>query len=379
MNKTVEFYRHGLGGSEKKAVLKVLNSLFLTTGPQTAKFESVFAENLNRKYTVGLSSCTAALHLACTANRIGPGDEVITTPLSYVATATSILQAGAKPVFVDVDPLTGNINEDLISAKINSRTKAVLPVHLYGMMCDMKKISKLCRINNLKLIEDAAHCIEGVRDGIRPGELSDHACFSFYATKNMTCGEGGAITANSLKAAKLLKSLRSHGVSKEVQQRHGKNPGYFYDMKIFGWKYNLDDIKSSMMIPQIAKLDIQLKKRQQIAAYYDSIFKNNSAIQMPAVVPNSTHARHLYTIWVHPRKRNQILSQILRSGIGAVINYLPIHTLTYFSNKYKYKKKEFPEAERIGASTISLPMYPALTVDERKYVAMTVDRIVRKA
>jgi len=210
----VEFYKHNLGNKGLMELKKVFNSIFLSTGPKTAEFEKKLAKYLGVKYVVGTSSGTAALHLALLALDIKPGDEVITTPLSFVATSNAILYVGARPVFVDVEKDTGNIDASLIEKAITKKTKAITPVHLYGHMCDMKKISKIAKKHKLKIIEDAAHCLEGKRDGIRPGQLSDIVMFSFYATKNITSGEGGAIATNNKKLAQKIRVLGYHGIIK---------------------------------------------------------------------------------------------------------------------------------------------------------------------
>jgi dTDP-4-amino-4,6-dideoxygalactose transaminase len=215
----VEFYKHNLGAEENQKVLECLSGIFLTTGQYVKDFESRFAQYLGLKHVIGLTSCTAALHLSLLGLDIGPGDEVITTPMTFIATANAILYVGATPVFIDIDPQTGLMDPHLIEAAITPSTKAIIPVHLYGQMCDMKAISGIARKHNLKIIEDCAHCVEGIRDGVRPGQLSDAACYSFYATKNLTCGEGGAVGCNDDRLAERILLLRQHGMSKSAADR----------------------------------------------------------------------------------------------------------------------------------------------------------------
>ena len=219
MSMKVEFYVHNVGEAEKRSVLECLDGLFLTTGERVAEFEKRLSEYLGVPHSVGLTSCTAALHLALLALGIGPGDEVITTPMTFIATATSIMHTGAVPVFVDVEPATGLIDPARIESAITPRTRAILPVHLYGQMCDMRTIRAIADRHGLTIIEDAAHCLEGRRDGIGPGHLSDVACFSFYATKSITSGEGGAASCRDREIADRIRMLRQHGMSKEAADR----------------------------------------------------------------------------------------------------------------------------------------------------------------
>jgi dTDP-4-amino-4,6-dideoxygalactose transaminase len=201
----IEFFRHNIDQEDINRAVEVLNSIFLTTGSAVEEFEKAFSSYLDVPFTAGVTSCTGALHLGLLAWGIGPGEEVITTPMSFCSTANVILHAGATPVFVDVEERTGNIDAELIESKITEKTRAIIPVHLYGQMCDMKRIRQIADKYHLVVVEDAAHCIEGIRDGIKPGKLGDAACFSYYATKNITCGEGGAIVTNHLDEADLFR------------------------------------------------------------------------------------------------------------------------------------------------------------------------------
>ncbi len=251
--KQIPFYRHDLGSKELKSFARVLSGPILTTGDTVLEFEQKFARWLGRGHGVGVTSCTGGLHIALEGLGIGPGDEVITTPLTFIATATAILQAGAKPVFVDVEPDTGNLDVSKIGPAITRRTKAVIPVHLYGQMCDMRALHRMAKKHRLKVIEDAAHCVEGERDGVRPGQLSDAACFSFYATKNLTSGEGGAVVTDDPELAGRLKLLRHHGMNKTAADR--QKEGYsHWDMVSFGWKYNMDNLQAALLLPQLEKV-----------------------------------------------------------------------------------------------------------------------------
>ena len=363
----VEFYKHNLGKDEKQKVLECLDGIFLTTGAYVKEFEENFAEYLDLKYAVGLTSCTAALHLSLLALGIGPGDEVITTPMTFIATATSIIHTGATPVFVDVEPDTALINPSKIERAVTERTKAILPVHLYGEMCDMKEIRAIADKYNLNIIEDAAHCIEGERDGVRPGHLGDVACFSFYATKNITSGEGGAIGTNSKHLAEKVLMLRQHGMSKEAADRYSGNYQH-WDMLECGWKYNMDNIQASLLIPQLKRIDKNWDKRRKVFDKYIQGIKDIPRINYPRIPEGSKSAFHLFTICVSDGKRDRVLQELGKKGIGVAVNYRTIHLLKYFRESFGFKRGMFPEAERIGDSTISLPTYPLLTDGEIEYV-----------
>jgi len=363
----VEFYKHNISQKDIDNVLQVLNSLFLTTGEAVDEFERKFSHYLGCRFTVGVTSCTAALHLALLAYGIGPGDEVITTPMTFIATANSVIHAGATPVFVDVEPDTANINADLIESAITARTKAIMPVHLHGQMCDMKKIREIADEYRLLIIEDAAHAIEASREGIRPGGLGDAACFSFYATKNITSGEGGAISTNNEEIAEKLKKLRLHGMSKGASERYSKRYEH-WDMEMLGWKYNMYNIQAALLLYQLENIENYWQRREEICQMYEQAFKGNANLGCLRVLPNSKSARHMFTILVPPEKRDNILWRLQEKGIGVAVNYRAIHLLTYYRQTYGYKRGIFPVAERIGDSTITLPLYPKLTNEEAEYI-----------
>ncbi len=371
----VEFYKHNIGSQEINEAVKVLRSLFLTTGKYVDEFENAFAKYLETKYTVGLTSCTAALHLALLAAGVGRGDEVITTPMSFVATANAIVMTGATPVFVDVEEKTGNIDPDLIEKAITKRTKAILPVHLYGQMVDMKKILSIAKKHNLVVIEDAAHALEAKRDGIKPGQRSFGSCFSFYATKSITSAEGGAFTTNSQEIAKLIKKFRSHGITSELAQRV-RTGLRGYDVDVLGWKYNMDNLQAALLLHQVKKAEKFWKKRELIAQRYRKAFENVDRITLPHEYKESKHGRHIFPIWVDPKKRDTILDYLKEKGVGAVINYPAIHLFSFYRTQYGTKEGQFPVAEDIGRREISLPLYSKLTNKEVNYITKKVKEAV---
>ena len=373
---TVEFFRHNLGHEALRSVKKALDGLFLTAGPMTRQFETAFSKYLDCPHVVGTYSCTTALFLCLKALDIGSPDEVITTPMTFIATSNAILEAGATPVFVDVEPATGNMDVNKIEAAIGPKTRAIMPVHLYGHMCDMKAIRRIADAHNLSVIEDAAHCIEGEREGIRPARLSDAACFSFYATKNMTSGEGGAVATHSKTLAETLRCLRSHGMNKEAAGRYTETYRH-WDMVRMGYKGNMFDIQAALLLPQIPKLEENLKKRQEIADRYREAFRSIPGIDLPQTHPFTGHACHLFTIRVPPGRRDAFLDKLQEKGIGVAVNYRAIHLLTYYRETFGFKEGMFPNAENIGETTISLPLYPGMTAKDIAAVIMTVKKELR--
>lgn len=371
IKREIEFYKHNLNSLDIKECLSVLNTIFLTTGHTVELFEEKFARYLSLPYAVGVFTCTDALFLSLKYFNISGDDEVITTPLSFIATANVIEYCGAKPVFVDVEESTGNINADLIKRAITKKTKAILVVHLYGQMCDMRKIKKIADEYQLKLIEDSAHCIEGTRDGIKPGQLGDFACFSFYATKNITSGEGGAIVCKDKKAYEWLKKARLHGMSKNAVDRYTKRYEH-YDMEFLGYKCNMTNIQAALLLHQLDRIETFLKAKEEICRKYDESFAKNEKIAIPKILANTKHARYIYTILVDPQKRDIYLEKLQDMGIGVAINFRSIHLMSYYKKKYNYKRGDYPIAEKFGDSTITLPLYPKL---EQAEVALIIDTI----
>lgn len=364
----VDFFRHDLGQPELDAVAEVLSGPILTTGETVARFERRFADYLGRRHALGVTSCTGALHLSLLALGIGPGDEVITTPMTFIATATAILEAGARPVFVDVEPNTANLDASQIEAAITERTRAIVPVHLYGQMCDMLAIREIADRHGLYIIEDAAHCVEGERDGVRPGQLGDTACFSFYATKNLSCGEGGAVVTDDDAVAEKLRLLRLHGMTKMAADRFRE--GYkHWDMVLLGWKYNMDNIQAALLLPQMDRLEENWRKREMLARRYEEKLSGIAGLSWPESLPDVRHARHLFPVWVDGGWRDSVVDGLQKVGISVVVNYRAIHLLTYFRETVGFRPGDFPVAERIGDATLSLPFYPGMPVEHIEIVA----------
>jgi UDP-4-amino-4-deoxy-L-arabinose-oxoglutarate aminotransferase len=373
----IPFYWHDLGQPELDAIAEVLRGPILTSGEYTDRFESEFAQILGRKHVLATSSCTGALHIALLALGVGPGDEVVTTPMTFIATAAAIAEVGAKPVFVDVEPDTGNLDAALVEAALTPRTRAILPVHLYGLMCDMRALRTIADRHGLAIVEDAAHCVEGERDGVRPGQLGDVACFSFFATKNLACGEGGALATDRTDLVQHLKLLRLHGMSKTSADRH--RDGYqHWDMPVLGWKYNMDNIHAAILLPQLARLRAKLAVRHALAAHYEKTLSQIEGVRIPASRPNTVHARHLFPVWIDGGRRDEVLARFRSLRIGAVVNYRAIHLLSYFKRALGHREGDYPIAEQLGDMAVSVPFYPGMPVEHANTVAEVLGSILGK-
>lgn len=365
--KKVEFFKHGIGEEELKRLSEVLGSLFITTGKAVYEFENDFAKYLDLPHTVAVTSCTAAMQLALLAGGVQPGDEVITSTMTFIGSPNSALMAGATPVLTDVDRGTGNIDPAAVEAAITERTKAIIPVHLYGQMCDMEALRAIADKHGLFIVEDAAHAIEGKWNGKAPGHYGEYAAFSFYATKNITSGEGGAITVADEKQYELVNTLRLHGFNQLAVDRYTSNYEK-YDIRSFGWKYNMDSIHAAILIEQLKKIDGYSARRGEIFDRYTEAFSATDGVELHTTRPEAKHAYHLLTILVDPDKRDAVMNGLQERGVGVSINFVPVHMMTYYRERFGYKGGEFPVAEEIGARTISLPLYPKLTDEEVEYV-----------
>lgn len=383
----VPFHRHHLGEAEKRSVQAALDGAFLTTGGLTAEFERRFAEYLRVRHVVGASSWTDAARLVLLAWGIGSGDEVITTPLTFIATANAILHAGATPVFVDVDPRTSNIDPNQVERAITQRTRAIIPVHLYGVMCDMPALRTIADRHGLKILEDAAHCVEGQICGrtggdesrlVRVGTLGDAACFSFYATKNLTCGEGGAAATNDAALAEKLSILRLHGMDKSAAARH---TGMYrhWDMTELGWKANLSNIDAAILLPQLPGIETRLAQREAIARRYEAFVATIPELGMQHIPPETRAARHLFTVLAPRGMRDEYLARLQQEGIGVAVNYRIITELSWYREHRDRWRAHGPltNAQLVGERTLTLPLYPGLSSREVELVIGALGRAVK--
>jgi dTDP-4-amino-4,6-dideoxygalactose transaminase len=388
MRNKIEFYRHQLGDGEAASWRGVLDTVFLALGPQVAAFEEELGKFLVRDregqsppFVVGTSSCSMGLLLALDALDVGPGDEVITTPMTFVSTTNAILHLGAKAKLVDVEPATGLIDPAAVRAAIGERTVGMLPVHLYGQLADMRALRAIADAHGIFIVEDAAHGIEMERDGVRPGELGDAAVFSFYATKNVTSGDGGAIATRNAHMAERLRRLRNHGISKAASDRHGGAYEH-WDLVELGYKANLTDLDAALLRPQLAHVEDKRTRREQIARRYASLFHESIPdVSSPAPSPHGVPwlverrgrgSHHLFTIHTLPGGRDGMLSRLGAAGIGTAVNYRALHTLAHMVERLRIPRGSLPVAEEIGDRTISLPMYPTLTREDQDRVVEAV-------
>ena len=364
----VEFCRPNIEESDIARATEVLRGIIHTTGARCREFEEAFSAYRGGGHTVTVMSCTAGLAMALRALGIGPGDEVVTTPMTFVATAHAIEHVGARPVFAEVDPVTANLDPASAEAAITPRTRAIMPVHLYGAMCDMRAIREIASRHDLRIVEDAAHCVEGVRDGLRPGDAADMVCYSFYATKNLCCGEGGAVATADPALAERLRRDRLHGMTSGAADRYGKIYRH-WDVDFAGLKANLTDIQAALLIGQMERIDRNLARREEISRRYEDAFEGIDGLDFPRIPEGSVSARHLFTLWVAPEDRDGFLGHLQASDIGVAVNYRAVHLLAHQREAHGYSKGRFPVAERIGDSTVSIPLHPRLTDEE-------VDRVI---
>lgn len=355
---------------EIQEVVDTLHSGWLGTGPRTHRFEEDFKAYVGCKYALASSSCTAGLHLALDVLGIGPGDEVITTPVTFAATANVIVHRGAQPVFVDVQRDTMNIDPAQIEKAITLHTRAIIPVHIAGRPCEMDVIMDIARRHNLYVIEDAAHAVEAQHKGQKVGNISHITAFSFYVTKNVCTGEGGMVTTNHDDWAEEMRVKSLHGISKDAWKRYSTEGFQPYETIYPGYKYNMMDIQAALGIHQLARVEENLRTRERYWQMYDEAFADIPELITPSpdLPPGSRHARHLYTVLLDLDRlrisRNQFIQAMKAENIGTGIHFTALHLHKYYRETFGYKPGDFPNAEWIGERTVSLPLSPKLTEDD---------------
>lgn len=372
-----------IGEEEIAEVSDSLRSGWITTGPKAHQFEKDFAEYVGSRYAVGLSSATAGLHLSMMALGIGPGDEVITTPMTFVATVNMIVANGATPVFADINPQTLQIDPEKIKEKVTGRTKAVIPVHFAGQPCDMDRIHEIAGAHHLKVIEDAAHAIGTEYRGKRIGAGSELTVFSFHPIKNMTTGEGGMVTTNHEDLAETIRMLKFHGISKDAWKRYDEKGTPHYDVLAPGFKYNLMDIQAALGIHQLRRIPTFNRRRKEMAERYHQAFADLDEIELPQEVSYPhLHAWHLYVILVRPEKltldRDGFMDALKMEKIGTGIHFIAVHLHDYYRKHFPYRRGDLPHAEYVSDRILSLPLYPAMTDKDQEDVIAAVRKVCRQ-
>ncbi|MCY0865310.1 MAG: DegT/DnrJ/EryC1/StrS aminotransferase family protein [Sulfobacillus sp.] len=370
-----------IGTEEMDAVLDVIRSRWITRGHVTEEFEAALQAYLGVPAVVAVSSCTAALHLALVAAGIGPGDDVITTPYTFVASVNAILYAGARPVLVDIEPDTGNLNPELVSRAMTSRTRAVLPVHYGGHAVNMPAINQIRDRFGLTVIEDAAHGLASTVQGRLVGQWGNLTAFSFYATKNLATGEGGALAVPDASLAEHIRVLALHGMSKNAWNRYTQQGHWGYDVGVLGYKYNMTDLQAALGLVQLKKLPAMQARRAQIAERYHTAFAGLPVV-LPVERPDYGHAWHLYPLRLQLNEltcdRATVIEDLRQENIGTSVHFIPVHHHTYYQRRFGWKVGDYPEADRFFAAEISLPLYPSMTDDDVNDVIEAVQRVLAR-
>jgi dTDP-4-amino-4,6-dideoxygalactose transaminase len=381
-NEFLPFARPEISEDEIAAVVEALRSGWLTYGPRTQALEQEFAALAGAEHAVAVTSCTAAMHLALLAAGIGPGDEVITTPITFAATANVIVHAGARPVLADVCADDLNLDPAAAEAKVTPRTKAIMPVHYGGQACRMDELLEIAQRYGLRVIEDAAHAA-GARYRGRPiGSLGDATAFSFYATKNMTTGEGGMLTTNDAELAEKGRLLRAHGLSSDAWKRYTASGSAFYEVATPGFNYRMTDFQAALGRVQLARLPELNTARARIVARYSRAFEKLEALETPRARPDVDHVWHLYALRLRLERlaltRDEFVDELRQRGIGTSVHFIPVHYHAYYREGFGFSKGDFPVAEDAYERLVSLPLFPSMTDGDVDRVIAAVEEIVEQ-
>ena len=378
--KFLPFHQPFIGKEEIKEVEETLKSGWLTTGPRTELFEKRFKEYIGAKFAVGLNSCTAGLHLSLVALNIGKGDEVITSPFTFPSTANVIIHQGAKPLFVDIERGTLNIDPEKIEKAITERTKAIIPIHFAGHPSEMDRIADIAKRHNLFIIEDAAHAIEAKYKNKKVGTIGDTTSFSFYATKNITTGEGGMLTTNNKEIAEKVRILRLHGMSKGAWKRY-QEKGYQHWETIYpGYKYNMSDLQAALGLVQLKRIEKFWKIRKRYTEIYSKELCKIPEIILPLEKEKIKDSYHLYVIRIKTEEltadRDKIITALEEENIGIGIHFRSLHLHPYYQKTYHFKRGDFPVAEYASDRVVSLPLYPKMSEDDLSDVVKAVKKVI---
>lgn len=365
---------------EISEVLDCMSTGWLGTGPRVEHFETRFSayKKVNRSLVAAVNSCTAALHVSLIAANIGPGDEVITTPLTFCATVNAIIHAGATPVLADVNPHTFNIELNEIKKMVTAKTKAVVPVHFAGRPCEIEEICEFSKLRGLTVIEDCAHAIETETNGKKAGTFGDFGCFSFYVTKNIATGEGGMVIGKNQDNIDKVKRLALHGMSKDAWNRFGDDGYKHYQVVECGFKYNMMDIQAAIGIPQLERVDTNWSRRENIWQRYQAAFENLPITRPLEPEVGTRHGYHLYTLLIDESRcgidRDEILQRMTKLGVGVGVHYMSIPEHPFYQQKFKWNSNDYPNAKKIGQQTVSIPISPKLSDEEVAKVIHAVSR-----
>lgn len=371
----IPYGRQTIEEDDIQAVVEALKADLITTGPRTEEFEKVVAEYVGAKYAVAVANGTAALHLACLAAGLKEGDEVITTPLTFVASANCILYCGATPVFADVDPETYNIDPNDVRRKITDKTKAIIPVHYTGQPCEMDDLLQIAKEYNLIIIEDAAHALGANYKGRKIGSISDMTTFSLHPVKHITTGEGGIVTTNNKEYYDKIMLYRTHGITKDPSLMTKNEGAWYYQQIDLGFNYRITDIQCALGISQIKKLDKFIRRRLEIVERYNQAFSNSSGIVIPKQLEGCNSSWHLYVIQVTEKDRKHVFDELRACGLGVMVHYIPVYTQPYYQ-EHGYQDVCCQNAEAVYRNIISLPIYPLLTEEEQDYVIEQLNKIL---
>lgn len=381
-----EFLPFSIPTIEEEEISEVVDSLqsgWITTGPKVKKFEEEFKAYVGAPYAVPLSSATAGLHLALLAMGVGPGDEVITTPMTFAATVNVILHAGATPVLADIEPGTLNIDVQAVRRKITERTKIIVPVHFAGLPCDMDPIFDLADEFGIKVMEDAAHAVGTEYKGTRIGSFDTVSVFSFHPIKNITTGEGGMVCTRDEKLAEEISLLKFHGMSREAWKRYSSQGTPNYDIVLPGFKFNMMDIQAALGIHQLRKLDRFIEKRTEIAEYYNAAFAEVDEILTPAAAPYAyRHAWHLYTPLIRIEQltidRDAFMAELKKENIGTGLHFKAVHHHPYYRENLPVPAGELPNADYASDRILSLPLFPKMAIENAKDVVEAVKNVIAR-
>lgn len=376
----IPFHRADIGDAEVQAVCDVLRSGWLTMGPKTLEFESEFAKYVGSPFAVSVSSCTAALHLSLEAIGLKPGDEVILPTTTFTSTAEVVTYLGARPVLADISPRTMNIDVVDVERRITSRTRAIIPVHLAGLPCELDEINELANMHGIRVIEDAAHAIPAAYKGRSIGSVSEITAFSFYATKTLTTGEGGMVTTANEKLAQRMRMMRLHGIARDAWKRYKLDGNWFYSVEAAGFKYNLTDLQAALGIVQLARCESMRQARRIIAKKYEEAFRQIPNLQVPLEIDDRIHAWHLYILRIDPDcgvRREDLIAGLKSRGIGTSVHFIPLHLHPYYQQAWGYRPGDFPIAEAEYKNCLSLPLYPAMSEGDIQRVIEAIATIVR--